>query len=142
MTLHWRSRVKNPKPVHLGPKEEGEQVVASSRLSPLCGLLAGAACTGPRGTAGAPQPTTERSLREVWAGVGMDGRLEGDPQRGCLWLVDTLERPAVSLICSEDFEVRRDPLRVVGPDGQVEARRGDFLSLGGVKQPTDRSTAR
>ncbi len=109
------------------------------RLAALmsCALLAGAACAGPRGMAGAPQPTTERSVVEKEAGVGLSGRLEGDPERGCLWIVGAGH--PVSIVWSRGFEVRRDPLRLVGPDGQAIARPGDFLSLGVVRAPADQS---
>ncbi len=103
-----------------------------------CALVAGAACAGPRDMAGAPQPRTERTLQTVVVGVGMDGWLEGDPERRCLWLAIAPSRRIVSLIWSERFEVRRNPLRVVGVDGQVVARPGDFLILGVGKVTDDR----
>ncbi len=96
-------------------------------------LLTGAACAGPRGSA--PQPTTERSLREFEAGVGLEGRLEGDSERGCLWIVGAGH--PVSIVWSRGFQVRRDPLRLVGPDGQAIARPGDFLSLGVLRARAD-----
>ncbi len=105
----------------------------------FCALLAGAACAGTRDPADAPQPTTQRSLREMEMLAELVGRLEGDPERGCLWIVGD-GRP-VSIAWGRSFEIRRDPLRLVGPEGQVIARPGDVLSLGGgsagAGQPID-----
>ncbi len=51
-----------------------------------CALLTGAACAGSRGTADAPQPTTEESPRVGGMQALLVGPLEGDPDRGCLWI--------------------------------------------------------
>ncbi len=75
----------------------------------------------------------ERSVREMLQLAELVGRLEGDPERGCLWIVGMPGHPR-SIVWG-GLEVRRDPLRLVGPDGQVIARPGDLLRLGGGSAP-------
>jgi hypothetical protein len=64
---------------------------------------------------------------------GMDalyeGRLAGDVKSGCVWLVDPYER--LTVIWPNGFSVRWDPLRVYRPGGELLAREGDLLRMGG-----------
>lgn len=75
-----------------------------------------------------------------------NARLGGDPylNGGCLWLESAQDPPGgvspgtrTSAIWRYGFRAFRDPLRLVGPDGQVVARVGDILSLGGGSPPVD-----
>lgn len=75
-----------------------------------------------------------------------DARLGGDPDQngGCLWLEAPYAAPAdgdagsrLSAIWPHGLRAFRDPLRLVGPDGQVIARVGDILSVGGGFPPVD-----
>ncbi len=110
-----------------------------------CALLTGAACAGSRDTADAPQSTADVSLREVGMMASLTGRLEGDPASGCLWIDGPPKTAAgggpISIVWPQGYEVRHEPLRLVGPDGQVVARPGDILRMAGgstgAGQPVD-----
>ncbi|MDP8930318.1 MAG: hypothetical protein M3O70_17550 [Actinomycetota bacterium] len=87
------------------------------------------------GNLGAAPTLTEKSPRAVKKAAELTGRLEGDPDRGCLWIGGLPKAAAgggpISVDWPEGFTVAREPLRLVGPTGEVVARPGDFLSLGG-----------
>ena len=71
---------------------------------------------------------------------GMDAlwisTLEGGtyPGGACFWL-ETEDSVRVALQWPYGFTARRDPLRLIGGDGQVLAKRGDHVELGGGSFP-------
>ncbi len=91
--------------------------------------LASTGCGGSEDALGAAPTPTEEPPRVAGMQALFVGPLEGDPDRGCLWLTTT---GPVSIDWPEGLIGAREPLRLVGPTGEVVARPGDILSLGGV----------
>ncbi|MDP8929027.1 MAG: hypothetical protein M3O70_10760 [Actinomycetota bacterium] len=71
--------------------------------------------------------------------ASLTGRLEGDPESGCIWIGGPPKTGAgggpISIVWPRGYEVRRDPFRLVGPDGQVVAQPGDHLRMAGGSAP-------
>lgn len=88
-----------------------------------------------------PLPTQSPGEHGLGDALFEDVRLSGDPglNGGCLWLELTRDAPGggdpagtrTSAVWPYGFRGYRDPLRLVGPDGQLVASVGDILSLGG-----------
>lgn len=67
------------------------------------------------------------------AGGDIRGLLAGDPQLegGCAW-IQTDDGTRYEVIYPEGYRVEMDPLRLVGPDGDVVAEEGDTLEVSGA----------
>lgn len=68
--------------------------------------------------------------------LGGDRQLEG----GCAWLDVTPERSAVDAervqpSWPEGYQIRFEPVRLIGPGGQVVAEAGDVLRVDGTLRP-------
>lgn len=124
---------------------------ASIAVSPS-GDLASGSFDAPPPTTGAPSPSSTDTGDVVLAtnppsGGGGDalavGRLGGTvvDGRACLWIEPTApggEDPVrTALIWPYGFRALDDPLRLLTPDGQLLARVGDVVELGGGGPPVD-----
>jgi hypothetical protein len=62
------------------------------------------------------------------------GHLVGDPETGCVGLIDSLENKeswGSPVKWPPGIQARTDPIRLIGPDGTVIARHGDIVHVGG-----------
>jgi len=52
---------------------------------------------------------------------------------GCVWLTEdsTPKPPRLAYLWPEGFRARFDPVELIGPDGVVIAREGDYIAMGG-----------
>lgn len=80
---------------------------------------------------GAAEPTAD-----LVGTLGGDSQLEG----GCAWLdVDvgrsTVEADRVEPSWPQGYRVEFEPVRLVGPDGQVVAEAGDLVMVDGALRP-------
>jgi hypothetical protein len=84
-------------------------------------------------------PTSGRPLDEWRQRAGLLGVLEGEeagPGRWCLWMrADTGNR--IPVLWPAGYHARLDPLEVLNASGQVFARAGERLVLGGGFRPAD-----
>jgi hypothetical protein len=72
----------------------------------------------------------------------LSGRLEGDPQLegGCVWLrqdagdrpfPDDIDHEQVEPLWPDGYRIDFDPLRLLGPDGEVVAEEGQTIHVDG-----------
>lgn len=109
-----------------------EEFVHRLALALCLTLLTSTACGPSRDTVGAAPTATEESPLVVGMLAQLVGRLDGNPTSGCLWLATP--KP-VSVVWPKGFIIRRDPLQLVGPTGEVIARPGDILQTAGGSAP-------
>jgi hypothetical protein len=83
----------------------------------------------------------------AWGGQGEDGplaitsgTLEGDPEEGCVWLVEDLEEgedldATMTLMWRAGHVFDTSTMEVLDPDGEPVANVGDDVTLGGGEVP-------
>ncbi len=84
------------------------------------------------------EPTTQPSAdpSEDASGTTLVGTFGGDPdlEGGCAW-VEAADGSRYEVEYPAGYEVRFDPLELVGPDGEVMAGEGDQVRLTGAVDP-------
>jgi|GEM_PF-4250492 len=98
-------------------------------LGLLLALLAGCGAAEEDAAGGAPTPTrppVEPAGTEIRGALGGDAQLEG----GCAW-VETDDGTRHEVLYPEGYTVEFDPLRLLGPDGEVIAQEGDRIEVPG-----------
>lgn len=60
--------------------------------------------------------------------------LNGDEALGCVW-VEGADGARTAVVWPFGFQAFGNPLRIVGPDGQLVAQQGDVLAIGGGSAP-------
>lgn len=78
-------------------------------------------------------PTHGGGSDEPQSGAALPGVLRGDVgiDGGCVWIDTEASEPRVAILWPRGYSARFDPVRVYGPDGQLLARGGDRVTLGG-----------
>lgn len=109
-------------------------------------VLTGAAC-GDQTELGGSATDLEPVQLPVWGDaeeIGPDGMtqgvLQGDPDEGCVWLVEGLEEgedhdPAMTLMWREGYAFDTSTMEVLDPEGEAVANVGDTVALGGGEVP-------
>jgi hypothetical protein len=113
--------------------------ILSVRLLAISLVFIALSTTGcDRASSTAPRESEEGELPTSRLDSGMDalyaGRLAGDEQNGCVWLVGSDGR--LTVIWPQGFSVRWEPLRVYRPHGELLARKGDLIQMGGGRLGT------
>lgn len=109
-------------------------------------VLAAAACgdqADPGGSATDPEPVglpVWGDAEEVGPAALTHGVLEGDPDEGCVWLVEGLEEgedldPAMTLMWREGNAFDTSTMEVLDHEGQAVANVGDTVALAGGEVP-------
>jgi hypothetical protein len=93
--------------------------------------LAATGCNGESSTATEESEVGELPTSDLRSGMDAlyEGRLAGNDESGCVWLVGSDGR--LTVIWPQGFSVRWEPLRVYRPDGELLARKGDVARMGG-----------
>lgn len=121
--------------------------IRTARLPATVALALAVAACGTPGTTEGPVSDTHVVELPVWGDADEDGPaalthgvLEGDPDEGCVWLVEGLEEgedldAAMTLMWREGHVFDTSTMDVLDPDGDPVASVGDEVTLGGGEVP-------